>query len=577
MKLFDPEYIQKLQAEYQKWHEDVYKKRLNGEKYRNRKFGWVSEETKPEFKTGSDEFTVKPVYTPDDLKDPEAVELPGQYPFTRGIDPAGYRAFRWALSYYTGFGSSKSANERYRAMYAGGAREMRLALDLPTQIGLDSDHHLAKGEVGKVGLALDTIQDMEEVWEGLPLQEIYTGTVGNCIGPWALAMFYVAAERKGVDPNKVRVLLQNDPIKEYTGRGTYIFNPDVALDLASDTVEFICKELPNWEPQYQCTTTLRWGGCNASQEIAWGVANLISYVEAARSKGVHPEVLIPKLDLHMTADSDVFEEVAKFRATRRLWAKLAQERFGTMDPRVTALRLTIYTSAYKLTAQEPMNNIVRTTMSVLAAILGGIERISAPGHDEALALPTYESTRLASLIKHILNDECYVGNTVDPLGGSYYIEHLTDCLEEAALKEFRKVQKMGGAMSAIAKGYYMAEMAEGKYIYEKQIESGERVVIGVNKYVDTDMSKLNFDIFEGDPETEKNQIDKLNQVRRTRDNDKVKMSLQRLKEVALSKKTGNKQNIVPAMIEAVRAEASVGEIFGVLRDVFGEYKPHVVI
>ena len=574
------EFIIELKERLERWKNSVLKERFKGTiepRFRTGGGTVQTKEIKQEFRTGSGDLVVRPVYTPLDLADCnwDEIGLPGEFPYTRGRDPVGFRAFKWPLSFYSGYGSSKNANERYRSLYAAGARHIYLALDLPTQIGLDSDHPLALGEVGKVGVAIDSISDLEAVMEGLPLDMIHTGSLFNCTGPWGLAMYIVLAERKGYGLGDLRIHMQNDPIKEYTGRGTYIFSPDIAIDLSSDVVEYICKHLPQWEPQYHCTTTLRWGGCSASQEIAFGIANLISYVEAAKGKGVPPGEYMPRINLHMTADNDLFEEVAKFRATRRLWAKIARERFTTEDPRVLGLRISVYTAAYKLTAQEPMNNIIRTTMHVLASMLGGVEEIAVPAHDEALALPTFESTRLANLTKHLLFEECNIGNTADPLGGSYFIESLTDDIEKAALEEYEKVEKLGGAMAAINDGYYLQKMAGGMYRYMKEVENNERNIIGLNKFsLD---KEIPIELFKNDPETEQRQKDKLNDTRRRRNGNDVSEALKELRRVAEKKASGFQENIVPAMISAVRSEATVGEIFGVLRDVFGEYKPPAII
>jgi methylmalonyl-CoA mutase N-terminal domain/subunit len=535
-------------------------------------------ETRKEFLTGGGEIEVKRLYTPLDLErtDPlRDIGFPGQFPYTRGRDPLGYRAFQWPLTFYSGYGSSESANERYRALCAAGANNISLAVDLPTQNGYDSDHPLARGEVGKVGVALCALPDMERVYSGLPLDRLHTGTVGNCIGPWAVAMYFALGERFELDPAKMRVSIQNDPIKEYTGRGTYIFPPRVAVDLASDVVEYIRKNLPGWEAQYSCTTTMRWGGCTTSQEIGFGVANLATYVEAAQKKGVRPEDYVPWVHLHMTADNDLFEEIAKVRAVRRLWARVARERFQTDDPRVLALRLTIFTGAHRLTAQEPLNNIVRTTMHVLASILGGVEHITTPAHDEALALPTFESTRLSQITKILIHDESLIGQTVDPLGGSYFAESLTDELEEKGRDWYQKVEEQGGAIAAMEKGYYLREMAEGMYRYQREVESGQRTMIGVNKLVVE--KEVPIKLFTGDPEAERRQVERLNKVRKERDPSDVEKSLEKIRKIAESKAAGRNGNIVPAMIEAVKAHATVGEIFGLLREIFGEYKPPTII
>lgn len=540
--------------------------------------GVLKEETQKEFRTGGGEVVVKRLYTPLDLEatDPaKDIGFPGQFPYTRGRDPLGFRAFQWPLSFYSGYGSSENANERYRALYEAGSKQINLAIDLPTQNGFDSDHPLARGEVGKVGVAIPTLPDMERVFSGLPLDRIHTGTVGNCIAPWAMAMFHALGERLELDPAKMRVWIQNDPIKEYTGRGTYIFPPRVAVDLASDVVAYIRKYLPRWEPQYNCTTTMRWGGCTTSQEIGFGLANLATYIEAAQKKGISPEQFVPWINLHMTADNDLFEEVAKFRAVRRLWARVAKERFQTDDPRVLALRLTIFTGAHRLTAQEPLNNIVRTTIHVLASILGGVEHISTPAHDEALALPTFESTRLGQITKIILHDESLVGQTVDPLGGSYFVESLTNQLEEKGRQCYQKVEEQGGAIAAIEKGYFLREMADGMYRHQGEVESAKRPVIGVNKYVVE--KEVPIKLFTGDPAAEQRQIERLNKVRKERDLSRVEKSLVEIRKIAESKAAGKDENIVPAMIEAVKAYATVGEIFGILREIFGEYKPPTIV
>ena len=567
---------------YREWEEGVVKERLSPGGESKAQFrvytGIQKEETQKEFLTGGGEIAVKRLYTPLDLASTDPLQdigFPGQFPYTRGRDPVGFRALQWPLSFYSGYGSSESANERYRDLCAAGSNNISLAIDLPTQNGYDSDHPMARGEVGKVGVALCTLPDMERVFSGMPLDRIHTGTVGNCIGPWVVAMFYALGERFELDPAKMKLMIQNDPIKEYTGRGTYIFPPRAAIDLASDVVEYIRKYLPAWEPQYNCTTTMRWGGCTTSQEVGFGVANLMAYAEAAQRKGIPPADFVPWINLHMTADNDLFEEVAKFRAVRRLWARVAKERFKTDDPRVLALRLTVFTGAHRLTAQEPLNNIVRTTVHVLASILGGVEHVVTPAHDEALALPTFESTRLGQITKIILHEENLVGQTVDPLGGSYFVESLTNQLEEKAREVYQKIEDLGGAISALEKGYYLREMAEGMYRYQREVESGQRSVIGVNKHIVE--KEVPIKLFTGDQEAERRQVERLNKARRERDRSRVEKSLAEIRKVAESKAAGRNGNIVPAMIEAVKAHASVGEIFGILREIFGEYKPPTII
>ncbi len=559
----DNKWLDTIKAEQDKWEKSVCGESLAR-----------APEKRSEFRTGSGEFVVKRVYTPLDVADIDFVRdigFPGSYPYTRGVDLSGLRARDPGLGFYAGFGTSEDANERYKTLIAHGARSITLAIDLPTQCGYDSDHPMARGEVGKVGVAIDTVDDMERIFDGIPLERISTGTVGNCIGPIMVALFYALGERRGIPPGEMRVSLQNDPLKEYTGRGTYIFPVRPAVHLAADVVEFCMKNLPHWGCQYVCSTQTRWGGATASQEIGFGIATLVAYIEAALERGVRLEEFVPKLNLHGTADNDLFEEVAKYRAARRLWAKIASERFGTTDRRVLALRTSAWTGSHRLTAQQPLTNIVRTTLHVLACMLTGMESTATPAYDEALALPTVESTRLAHLTSHIIHHEGMVGNTADPLGGSYYVESLTSQMEEKAREWFDKVQDMGGAVVAIEQGYYQKEMADGMARYQRQVEDGDRVVIGVNRHQLEE--ELPIEIFAGDPEAERRQVERLKRVRQERDNTLVRDCLAGVKAVAEEKAKGGSINTVPPILDAIKACATVGEICDVLRSVFGEYKP----
>jgi len=564
--MYEKDFLKKLGQTRNNWEKGTLDKKLS-----------VTPEKKASYKSGSGEFDLNRVYTPLDTPDLDYINdigLPGEYPFTRGIDPLGYRGYKSPLGFYAGYGSGESANRRYRQLYAAGSRDIGMALDLPTQLGLDSDDPLSKGEVGKVGLAIDTVADLQRALNGIPLPSLKTGTVGNCIGPWALALFQVLCENMKLKPSDIGVRLQNDPFKEYTGRGTFIFSPAVAIDLASDVVEYMYKYIPTWEPQWSCTTTMRWGGCTAAQEIGFGLANLVCYTEAAIAKGVKPEDYLPRVDLHMSSDNDLFEEVAKFRAVRRLWAKIAGRRFNTANPAVLALRLSTYTAANRLTAQEPMNNIIRSTMHVLASMLAGVDHIGVAAYDEALAIPTFQSTRLAGLTKHILNQECNIGNTVDALGGSYYLESMTNQLEEKAMYWYRQVEDMGGASAAVDKGFYLKEMSNGEYANQKEIESGERKVIGVNMFtLDT---KEPIPIFKQSPRGEARQIERLQRIREKRDQQKVNAALDQLLKTAEAKSRGAKVNIMPAMLDAVRSYATEGEIHGALKKIFGSYVPPAV-
>ncbi len=564
--MYDFEFLRELKKKRAEWEKTTVQERLARGK-----------ETKEKFTSGSGELIAERVYTPLDMADmhyEDDLGFPGEYPFTRGTDPLGYRAFRSPLGFYAGYGSGESANKRYRQLYAAGSRDIGLALDLPTQLGLDSDDPLAEGEVGKVGLAIDTVEDLRRALRGIPLSSLKTGTVGNCIAPWALALFVVLCERSKLPTSQLGIRLQNDPFKEYTGRGTFIFNPAAALDLASDVVAYMHQHLPDWEPQWSCTTTMRWGGCTASQEVGFGLANLLCYVKAARAKGVAPEQYLPRVDLHMSSDNDLFEEVAKFRAVRRLWSRIAEDEFKTRDPRILSLRISVYTAGNRMTAQEPLNNIIRSTIHVLAAMLAGIDHISAPAYDEALALPTFESTRLASLTKHILAKESNIGAAVDALGGSYFVESLTNQIEAKGRYWFDQVQNFGGPERAIDRGYYLSEMAKGQYQTQKEIESGERKVVGVNTFALN--AKVTVPLFKGDAKGEAKQVERLLKIRRKRDEAKVRRSLDDLARTAEEKSKGKAVNIVPAVLEAVRIDATEGEIFGCLRQAYGEYRPPAV-
>jgi methylmalonyl-CoA mutase N-terminal domain/subunit len=529
--------------------------------------------------TGSGETEARTVYTPLDTRVTDGpgyaseLGLPGEFPFTRGRTAPGHRNFPWKLGFYSGFGDPADANARIRQLAAAGTSYVTVAMDLPSQCGFDPDHPLAKGEVGRVGVSIASLKDAEQVLDGVPLERVGTGTVGNCIEPIMVGMFSAVAERHGLDPGQVRVTLQNDPLKEYTGRGTYIIPIEPAVELAADVTEFCVRNRTSWIPQYACSTQLRWGGVNASEEMAFGIANFMAYVDRAVGRGLRPEDVVPRLEgIHMTVDNDFFEEVAKLRATRRLWARVARDRYRTDDPRVVGLKLTIFTGAHRMTAQQPLNNITRNAVHVLAALLGGVERISTPGYDEALALPTEESTRIANLTKLILLYENGVTNTVDPLGGSYYVEHLTDQLESNAEALLKEVDRMGGAIQAIERGFYEAAMLRGMLAQQTEIERGDRTVIGVNSYaLDT---PERFELFEVNEGYENAQCARVAQLRRERDNRQVSVVLGDLRALLRRKKSGERTNSVPAFTACVNSYATMGEMCDVMREVYGEYTPH---
>jgi len=558
----------KLEDELHKWQEELRKPNLV-EKPENKK----------KFKTISG-TPVKPLYTPldeDGIDYLQDIGFPGQFPFTRGRTSNGYRSFTWPHDFYSGYGSSESANERYCDLIDHGANVITLALDLPTQIGYDSDDPMAEGEVGKAGVALTSLADAERVLEGIDLSKVGLGFVANCISGYALSITLALAEKRGIDPAYLRHFrIQNDPLKEYSGRDTYIFPVNTAIELATDVVEYICHNFKDkwdwqWVPQYVCTTQMRWAGVSAAQELGFGLAHLFTYINSALERGLSLQEFVPKMDWHASSDLDLFEEVAKFRAGRRLWARLVKERYHCDDPDILGLRISLWTSSNRMTAQQPLNNLTRITMQVLAAILGGVEHIWAPAYDEALALPTSESTRIANQIKLILHHECGLENVIDPMAGSYYIEKLTSQIEEEARYWLGEIENRGGVVTAVENSFYYNEELKGLYRYQKEVESGEKKIIGIN-LLQTD-EEIPIDIFQVDPEDEPRHIGRLKELRIKRDGMLVRQRLEELGEVAAKKASDKRINIMPATLGAVQAYATVGEIYGVLRKVFGEFKP----
>lgn len=529
-------------------------------------------QTREVFKTLSGQ-TVKPLYTPLDLEGIDYLRdigFPGQYPFTRGRTPNGYRAFKWPHDFYSGYGSGESANQRYRELVKHGATVITLALDLPTQIGLDSTDTLAEGEVGKAGVALASLADAERVLDGVDLARTGLGFVANAIGPYALAIALAVAEKRGLDPADLRHFrIQNDPLKEFTGRNTHIFPVPMAVELATDVVEHINRNykdkwLWQWVPQYVCSTQMRWGGMNAAQEVGFMLAHFFTYVDSTLARGLPIASVVSKMEWHASTDLDLFEEVAKYRAGRRLFARLMKERYQCDDPEVLGLRVSTWTTGDHLTAQQPLNNLARISMSVLAAFLGGAEHIWAPAYDEALALPTSESTRIANQVKYIIHHECGLENTVDPLAGSYFVEKLTDELEADALEYFRKIDALGGMVSAIERGFPQREIQESAYRFQKAVERKEKIIVGVNEYV---MEERPIPILYIDERVAEAQTEGVRALRASRDGVAVDRALARLKEVARGS-----ENLMYPILDAARAYATLGEMCDALREVWGEYQ-----
>lgn len=516
---------------------------------------------------------VKRLYTPLDLEGfsyCEEVGFPGQYPFTRGIQPTMYRGRFWTMRSYSGFGSAEETNKRYKYLLSQGVTGLSVAFDLPTQIGYDSDHHFAEGEVGKVGVAIDSVKDMEDLFEGIPLGRVSTSMTINAPAAVLLAMYQAVAEKQGFKASELNGTIQNDVLKEYLARGTYIYPPGPTMRLATNLFEHCSQNIPKWNSISIGAYHLREAGANAAQEIAFSFANAIAYIEAAIEAGLNIDDFAPRISWVYTVDMNVLEEVAKFRAARRLWAKILKERFGAKDPRSCMLRIHCQPSGSILTAQQPLNNVIRVALMTLGAVLGGVNSMQTPAYDEALALPTEETATLALRTQQIVAYESGAADTVDPLGGSYYIEALTKQLYEQAEAYLAKIDAIGGAVKGIESGYIQQEIQNSAYDYQLAIEKGAKTIVGVNKF------KTHYDppknLLKVDPALRERQIAKLKELKATRDNGKVQETLAKLKAAA-----EGTDNLYPPILEAVKAYATLGEICDTLRDVFGEYTPPQVL
>ncbi len=527
-------------------------------------------EQKEKFVTGSNR-EVKRIYTPLDIDYQNYFEnicFPGDYPFTRGVQPTMYRGKYWTMRQYAGFGTAKESNERYKFLLSQGTTGLSVAFDLPTQIGYDSDDPHSEGEVGRVGVAIDTLADMEILFDGIPLDKVSTSMTINAPAAILLAMYIVVAEKNGVSRDKLSGTVQNDILKEYIARGTYIFPPKPSMRLVTNIFEFCSKEVPRWNTISISGYHIREAGSTAAQEIGFTLANAIAYVQAAIDAGLDVDSFAQRLSFFFNSHNDLFEEVAKFRAARRLWAKIMKERFKAKDKRSMMLRFHTQTAGSSLTAQQPDNNIIRTTIQALAAVLGGTQSLHTNAKDEALALPTKDSAQVALRTQQIIAYESGVINTIDPLAGSYYVEALTDELEKEALEYIQKIDELGGSPSAIEIGYIQKEIQKSAYTYQKDIESGNRIIVGVNKFVIDEEETP--EILRINPEIEKKQIEFVQKVKAERSIALVNEKLSRLKKAAQGD-----ENLLPFIIDAVRVYASLGEICNTLREVFGEYKESV--
>ena len=514
-------------------------------------------------------FEAQRLYTPLDIEDfdyGEKLGFPGQYPFTRGVQPTMYRGRLWTMRAYAGFATAEETNARYKYLLEAGQTGLSVAMDLPTQIGLDSDHELSHGEVGKVGVAIDSLADMEALFDGIPLDKVSTSMTINGPAAVLLAMYVAVAEKQGVKPEALKGTIQNDILKEYIARGTYIFPPRPSMRLITDTFEYCSKNIPKWNTISVGAYHIREVGASEVQEIAFAFANAMAYIDAAIKAGQKVDDFAPGISWIFTAGLDFFGEVAKFRAARRLWARIMKERYGASVPKAQMLRVHVHTAGSVLTAQQPLNNVVRITWQALSAVLGGIQSMACCAYDEAIALPTEESATLALRTQQLLAYESGVTDTIDPLAGSYYIETLTDKIEKEAYDYIDKIDRMGGAVAAIEQGYMQQEMAAHAYEYQHEVELGKRTVIGVNKF--NDSKKLaEQDVLTADLSVGERQIARLEKMKAARDNGAVKVALEKLREAAKGT-----ENLMPYLIDAVKTYATLGEICGVLREEFGEYK-----
>jgi methylmalonyl-CoA mutase, N-terminal domain len=523
------------------------------------------------FKTSSG-IDISPVYAPDDMSDfnyHAALGYPGEYPFTRGIQPNMYRGRLWTMRQYAGFGTAEESNKRYRYLLEQGLTGLSIAFQLPTQIGYDSDNPLARGEVGKVGVAIDTLEDMEILFKDIPLDKVSTSMTINSTAPILLAMYMALAKKQGIDPAKLDGTVQNDVLKEYIARGTHIFPPRPSMRLVTDIFAYCSRYIPRWNTISISGYHIREAGSTAAQEIAFTLANGIAYVQAAIDAGLDVDEFAGRLSFFFNAHNNLFEEVAKFRAARRLWAKIMSQRFKAKDPRSMMLRFHTQTAGCTLTAQQPYNNIVRVAIQALAAALGGTQSLHTNSFDEAYATPSQEAVTIALRTQQLLAYEMGIGDIVDPVGGSYFMEYLTDALEKLASEYIDKIDKLGGAVAAIEQGFQQKEIQESSYRQQKNIEENKATVVGVNKFVSP--STQIPELLRVNPELERKQIARLTRVKKNRDNARVTEMLKKLEETARSQ-----DNTMPAFIDCVEAYASVGEICDVLRKVFGTQKEYLV-
>jgi methylmalonyl-CoA mutase N-terminal domain/subunit len=552
---------------------------LSKDEIRTRKQQWEKEtvvksydklpERQAKFGTSSD-IPINRLYTPDDLSGFDYLNglgFSGEYPFTRGVYPTMYRGRLWTMRQYAGFGTAEQTNRRFKYLLEHGQTGLSVAFDFPTQVGYDCDHLMAEGEVGKVGVSASSLKDMETLFDGIPLNKVTTSMTINAPANALLAMYIAVAQKQGIDQAKLGGTVQNDVLKEYVARGMYIFPPKPSMRMITDIFEYCSQSMPNWNTISISGYHIREAGATAVQEVAFTFANAIAYVQAAMYKGLDLDKFAGRLSFFFAAHNNFLEEIAKFRAARRLWARIMRERFKAKNPNSWMLRFHTQTSGVSLTAQQPFNNIVRVALQALTAVLGGTQSLHTNSFDEAYALPSEQAVTVALRTQQLIAHESGVVDTVDPLGGAYYIEYLTDQIEEKALKYIEQIDRLGGAVAAIEKGFMQREITESAYRYQKDVEAKKQIIVGVNDFKAEE--EVPIKLLRVDPAIERKLVERLGQIKRERNKARVDEGLSKLRNAAENENV----NLMPFVLQAVREYATLGEICGTLREVFGEYKP----
>jgi len=558
--MFDTHKLEEIRRLREKWEKETVSKSFDRLPERG------------DFVTSSD-IPVNRVYTPLDIADSNYLQelgFPGEYPFTRGVYPTMYRARFWTMRQYAGFGTAEQTNQRFKYLLEHGQTGLSVAFDFPTQVGYDCDHQMARGEVGKAGVSVSTLRDMETVFHGIPLDKITTSMTINAPTNVLLAMYIAVGQKNEVPQSKLGGTVQNDVLKEYVARGMYIFPPKPSMRLVTDIFEYCSQHMPQWNTISISGYHIREAGATAVQEVAFTLANAIAYVQAAVDRGLDLDKFAGRLSFFFAAHNNLLEEVAKFRAARRLWAKIMRDRFGAKNPASWMLRFHTQTSGVSLTAQQPYNNIVRVAMQALAAVLGETQSLHTNSFDEAYALPSEQAVTVALRTQQIIAYESGVADTVDPLAGSYYVESLTGEIEERAAKYVEQIDAMGGAVAAIEKGFMQREITESAYRFQREVEAKKRIIVGVNEFAAEEETPIK--ILRIDPEIEKKLVERMRQTKQQRNRDKVKEALNKLQKTAEQENL----NLMPFILEAVKEYATLGEICDTLREMFGEYKPSTI-